>query len=155
MKEELNLINFIKYCLGYIKLTRQRTFALQQKYSANLTAEHFNLIDLLNNDIEKNTGEAINLKTFYSYDPKQVTEDIQEEYEMEKELANKIEEIYSKYKNDQFTKHVIINFGYFEIEIPVVSEEDILEIENEDIEVRKTIQKSLFDETVTNEESTT
>ena len=87
---ELNIINFIKYCLGYIKLTRQRTFALQQKYSANLT-----------------------------------------------------------------TEHVIINFGYFEIEIPVVAEEDILEIENEDIEVRKTIPKSLFDETVTNEESTT
>ena len=154
MKEELNLINFIKYCLGYIKLTRQRTFALQQKYSANLTTEHLNLSDLLNNDIDKNIGVLIKLKTFYSYDPKQVTEDIQEEYEMEKELANKIEEIYNKYKNDQFTKHVVINFGYFEIEIPVEIEEDVSDIENEDTEDQKTIQKSLFDEPVTNGENT-
>lgn len=112
---EQNLTGFIKYCLGYIKLTRQRTFAAQQKYSVNLSKEYLGLTSLLNVDIEKSEGELINLKTFYSYDPKEVTKDLQEDYEEEKVLANKIEEIYSKHENDQFTKQIMINFGYFEI----------------------------------------
>jgi len=33
---EQKLANFIKYCLGYIRLTRERTVASQQKYSVNL-----------------------------------------------------------------------------------------------------------------------
>ena len=31
-----NLSNFIKYCLGYVKLTRERTVAAQQKYSVSV-----------------------------------------------------------------------------------------------------------------------
>lgn len=63
-------------------------------------------------------------------------------------LANKIDEIRNKHKNDQFTKQIMINFGYLEIEIPIEIEENNIDIENEDIEDNKVIQIGLFEETV-------
>lgn len=131
---EQNLANFIKYCLGYVKLTRERTVASQQKYSVELPKEHFGLIGLLNGDTDGSTGELINLDTFYSYDPKEVPKIKKEQYEKEKELANKIEDIYNKYRNDQFTKQIVFNFGYFEIEIPIEANGDIIDLENEETE---------------------
>ena len=131
---EQNLANFIKYCLGYVKLTRERTVASQQKYSVELPKEHFGLIGLLNGDTDGSTGELINLDTFYSYDPKEVPKIKKEQYEKEKELANKIEDIYNKYRNDQFTKQIVFNFGYFEIEIPIETNGDIIDLENEETE---------------------
>ena len=71
---EQNLTNFIKYCLGYVKLTRERTVAAQQKYSVDLPSEHFTLAGLLNGDTDGSLGELINLETFYGYDPKKVPE---------------------------------------------------------------------------------
>jgi len=91
-----NLSNFIKYCLGYVKLTRERTALAQQKYSVNLPTEFFGLLGLLNGDTDEKVGELVNLKTFYKYDPKDVPEDEVGDYEKEKELANKIDDIYSK-----------------------------------------------------------
>jgi len=102
---EQNLGNFIKYCLGYVKLTRQRGLAAQQKYAVNIPAEYCGLVGLLNGDTDGSLGELINLETFYSYDPKRVPEAEREKYEREKALANKIEDIYNKYRNDQFRKH--------------------------------------------------
>ena len=127
---EQNLANFIKYCLGYVKLTRERTVVAQQKYSVELPKEHFGLLGLLNGDIDGGIGELINLDTFYSYDPKEVPKSKKEQYEKEKELANKIEDIYNKYRNDQFTKQIVFNFGYFEIEIPIESNSDTVDLEN-------------------------
>lgn len=121
---ENNLQNFIKYCLGYVKITRERTTAAQQKYSVELPKEYFGLAGLLNGDTDGNLGELINLETFYAYDPKGVPEYKEKKYLAEKILANKIEEIYNKYRNDQFTKQIVFNFGYFEIEIPVAGEID-------------------------------
>lgn len=131
---EQNLANFIKYCLGYVKLTRERTVAAQQKYSVELPKEHFGLTGLLNGDTDGSTGELINLDTFYSYDPKEVPKTKKEQYEKEKELANKIEDIYNKYRNDQFTKQIVFNFGYFEIEIPIEANGDTIDLENEEVE---------------------
>jgi len=127
---EQNLTNFIKYCLGYVKLTRERTVAAQQKYSVHLPSEHFGLLGLLNGNTDGSIGELINLETFYSYDPKEVPKSKKEQYEREKELANKIEDIYNKYPNDQFTKQIVFNFGYFEIEIPVEPNGDTIDLEN-------------------------
>src|SRR3989344_746490 len=131
---EQNLTNFIKYCLGYVKLTRERTVAAQQKYSVELPKEHFGLTGLLNGDTDGSTGELINLETFYSYDPKEVPKAKKDQYEKEKELANKIEDIYNKYRNDQFTKQIVFNFGYFEIEIPIEPNGDTIDLENEEAE---------------------
>lgn len=131
---EQNLANFIKYCLGYVKLTRERTVAAQQKYSVELPKEHFGLVGLLNGDTDGSTGELINLDTFYSYDPKEVPKAKKEQYEKEKELANKVEDIYNKYRNDQFTKQIVFNFGYFEIELPLEPNGDVIDLENEEAE---------------------
>lgn len=124
-----DLQNFIKYCLGYIKLTKEKTAAAQLKHSVELPKEYFDINGLLNGDTDGSLGELINLETFYTYDPKDVPKKDQEQYEKEKEIAIKIDEIYSKYKNDQFTKQIVFNFGFFEIELPVV-QEDIIQFDD-------------------------
>ncbi len=89
---------------------------------------------MLNGDTDGSTGELINLDIFYSYDPKEVPKTKKEQYEKEKELANKIEDIYNKYRNDQFTKQIVFNFGYFEIEIPIEANSDTIDLDNEEAE---------------------
>ena len=134
-----SLSNFIKYCLGYVKLTRERTVLAQHKYSVDLSKEYFGLAGLLNGETDGEIKEPIDLKIFYKYDPNEVPEGKKDEYDKQKELANKIEDIYNKCRNDQYTKQIILNFGYFEVEIPIEEKEDDLILENEDS------QKTLFD----------
>ena len=120
MDKELS--NYIKYCLGYVRITREKTAVAQQKYSVNLPTEYFGLAGLLVSDnslFNGLLGELINLETFYKYDPKKVPKEEKEKYEKEKLFANKIEDIYNKYQNDQFTKQIVLNFGYFEVELPI------------------------------------
>lgn len=122
---ETPLNNFIKYCLGYIKLTRQSSFIRQAKLSVELPDHFFNLRDLLESDVNNNTGKLINLETFYSFDPKEVTEETERQYNKEQSLAKKIEEIYNKGRNDPYTKQITFNFGYYEIEIPFEEETEL------------------------------
>jgi len=126
---DTNLLIYIKYCLGYVKLTRRRTFAAQHKFSAFLTKGYFNLVGLLNGDIDGSLGETVNLKIFYTLDPKELTQEQREQYQKQKNLADKIEDIYNKYRNDQFRKQIVFNFGYFEIEIPIEVDENGIEME--------------------------
>ena len=140
-----NLSNFIKYCLGYVKLIRERTALAQQKYSVNLPTEFFGLLGLLNGDTDEKVGELVNLKTFYKYDPKDVPEDEVGDYEKEKELANKIDDIYSKYRNDQYTKQIILSFGYFEIEIPIESNGDIISPDEQEEDMEEKPIKTKID----------
>lgn len=137
---EQSLTNFIKYCLGYVKFTRERTVAAQQKYSIELPKEYFGLLGLLNGDTDGNIGELINLNTFYSYDPKEVPESEREKYKKEKELAQKIDELRSKYLNNSFTKQIVFNFGYVEIEIPVEPNSDTFDFDNDE-EVEEPLSK--------------
>lgn len=125
--EQVSLLNFIKYCLGYIKLTRQRSFIAQAKLSVKLPESAFNLNEILESDVNGDSNELINLETFYSFDPKEVTGEDQKQYNEEQSLAKKIEEIYNKGRNDPYTKQIVFNFGYYEIEIP---------FEEEDVELR-------------------
>ncbi len=144
MEEQQQLLNFIKYCLGYVKITRERTVLAQQKYSVNLPVELFELSGLLNGDTDGKIGELINLKTFYKYDPNDVPEEKADDYAKEKELTNKIHDIYSRYKNNQYTKQITLSFGYFEIEIPVESNEDfILSEEQEEEEEEKPVKTKI------------
>lgn len=130
-----SLANFIKYCLGYIKLTREHTFAAQQKYSVEIPNEYFGLIGLLNGDTDGSLAELINLDTFYKYDPKTVPKEEKKLYEQQKNLANKIEEIYNKHRNDEFTKQIILNFGYFEVELPDISDDTVDLEKNSELEL--------------------
>jgi len=134
--DQVSLLNFIKYCLGYIKLTRQRSFILQSKLAIKLPEHFFNLTELLESDIDDNTGKLIDLETFYSFDPKTITKETQKQYNEEQSLAKKIDEIYNKGRNDPYTKQIVFSFGYYEVEIPVEEEEielrsDYLGEENE------------------------
>lgn len=138
------LQNFIKYCLGYVKITRERTTLAQQKYSVDLPTDFFGLLGLLNGDADEKMGELINLKTFYKFDPKDLPENELVNYEREKALANKIEDIYNKHRNDQYTKQVILSFGYFEIEIPIEGNGDVFteeDQENEEKEIKTKIDR--------------
>lgn len=65
------------------------------------------------------TLALLNLPVFYSVNPKELKPEIEKQYRKEKLIAEKIEEIYNKYKNDEFTKQINLNFGYYEIELPL------------------------------------
>jgi hypothetical protein len=125
-----SMLNFIKYCLGYIKLTRQRSFMAQSKFAVNLLEYYFDLQKLLKNDIDNGDGELINLGKFYFLDPNDVTEKDLKQYKEEQGIARKLDEIYSKERNDPYTKQTVLNFGYYEIEIPII-EEDGIDLEND------------------------
>ena len=131
----MNLSNFIKYCLGYIKLSKQRSFFSQQKESLKLNKSQISIEGLLNGEIDGQLAEIINFETFYSNDPKNVKGEEEEQYLEEQKLANKVEEIYNKFRNDQFTKEVSLNFGYFQIELEV--ESDLSENEDEENDNKK------------------
>lgn len=129
----MELTDYIKYCLGYIKLTRHKALSEQQKNSVVIPKEHFSLLGLLNGDLDGNIAEPILLSTFYALDPKNIPNGQKVQYEREKQLANKVEDIYNASRNDQFTKQVILSFGYFEVELPLVpdseQEDDLLDAE--------------------------
>ncbi len=126
--EKISLLNFIKYCLGYIKLTRQRSFILQSRFAIKLPERFFDLTELLESDIDENNSKLINLKTFYSIDPKEISKETQREYYEEQSIARKIEEIYNKGRNDPYTKQIILSFGYYEIEVPIPIQEEEIEL---------------------------
>ncbi|MFH1509511.1 MAG: AAA domain-containing protein [bacterium] len=119
-----NLENYIKYCLDYVKLARQRNFASQRKNFVSISEEQVSLIGLLNGDTDGHLEELLKLDIFYSLDPKQVTEKDSEQYEKEKSIASKVEDIYSKYRNNEYIKQIVLNFGFFEIELPVLENDD-------------------------------
>ncbi|XOB41724.1 MAG: AAA domain-containing protein [Candidatus Nealsonbacteria bacterium] len=96
---------------------------LQSKLAIKLPEHFFNLAELLESDIDDNTGKLINLETFYSLDPKRITKETQKQYNEEQSVAKKIEEIYNKGRNDPYTKQIVFSFGYYEIEIPLEEEE--------------------------------
>lgn len=141
MKE--NLTNFIKYCLAYLKLTKRRILNDQQKDSLNLPSEYFNFSQIFSYDLESEKGygddQPVNLKTFYKHDPADVPENEQRAYEKEKELAIKIEEIYNKHRNDTYTSQIFLQFGCFEVELPVDDSCD----ENNEIDDEKSVQRDL------------
>lgn len=56
-----------------------------------------------------------------------------------------MEEIYNKYRNDQFTKQTVFNFVYFEIEIPVEIDEGAIDVESEDNENEGFLPKTRID----------
>jgi len=121
-----SLLNLIKYSLGYIRLTRSYTFLFtQRKLSVELPEKVFDLKQLLKNDVEETSRLLISLQTFYTIDPKKITLEIEEEYERERKLAEKLEEIYNTQRTDPYTKQVMLSFGHFEVEIPLAEEAEL------------------------------
>ncbi|MFA6524423.1 MAG: AAA domain-containing protein [Candidatus Paceibacterota bacterium] len=136
---EFSLNSYIKYCLGYLSLTRPTGFNRGTSLDIKLPQKYFSLTNLINGDTDGNLSEIVNLDCYYNTDPKDITEEIAEQYKAEKALALQIDEIYNKAKNDSFTKETILRFGKFDFE---VLEEPI--IENEE-EVEENIQLKLIE----------
>lgn len=101
-----------------MRLTNRRSYAAQDKFAAFLDKETFDLSTLLASDVNESRSCLINLPVFYSVNPNELKPEMERQYRKEKLIAEKIEEIYNKYKNDEFTKQIILNFGYYEIELP-------------------------------------
>jgi len=141
-----NLISFVKYCLGYVKLTKKRILASSKNKSLNLSLKYLDVSQLLVGD--QNSDDArpsnvlspdylVKLDTFYKYSPEKVPTDKQVLYDKEKALANKIEELNNIYREDQYTKQIFLEFGCFEVELPV--EIESLETEKCDTEQKITM----------------
>lgn len=116
---QLTISSLLKYCLGYMRLTSRRTYAVQDKFAVFLDKETFDLSAFLASDVNKLRSCLISLPVFYSSNPKELTPEMEKQYRKEKLIAEKIEEIYNKHKNDEFTKQINLNFGYYEIELPL------------------------------------
>ncbi len=115
--QQFTLENLLKYCLGYIKL-------INPALSRNRILTEPIGVDLLNPslifELDPNTDNKLflNLKEFYEFTPKELTEETSNAYLNQKELATKLEEIKNKHKVDEYTKQVNLNFGYFKVLIP-------------------------------------
>lgn len=143
MIEPISITNFIKYCLGYIKLTTISLLRSRNRITLPLEQKYFDLTRFLQGELKDDGGEIVNLETFYKFDPKEVPEELINDYNFEKNLAKFLEELYNQYKNNEFTKQLNLNFGYFQIELPppedeLAEEKSLLSIE----------QTSLFPEMI-------
>jgi len=132
--EQVSLTNLLKYCLGYVRLTSRRSHLIQDKFAVSLDNDLFVLSDFLSRDSNDTQSNKfiINLQHFYSLTPKDITKENERQYNREKQIAEKLEEIYNKYKNDEFTKQINLNFGFYEIELPEIEAETTTDEEADD-----------------------
>lgn len=116
LKSNIEIMNLIKYCQGYIKLVnpsfnrfRITTDSIDSKYLST---------NILNSGSGEEEDFEINLPEFYEYDPKDVPQDLKEEYDLQKSLALQLEQISNRFKISEYTKQINLNFGYFKVELP-------------------------------------
>lgn len=107
----------LKYCLGYIKLINPASAKLKL-FTDPLDEAIFDTSFMFDLNPAEDTSLFINLKEFYEINPKDVTKEIEATWLKQKSIALKLEEIKNKYKVDEFTKQMTLNFGYFKVEVP-------------------------------------
>lgn len=132
----VSLNSYIKYCLGYLSLTKPTGFKRGTSVDMELPQKYFSLENLINGDTDGSLSEVVCLDCYYDTDPKDITKEIADRYKEEKALALQIEEIYSKAKNDTFTKETLLRFGRFDFEVleePIIEEEEGVEINQKDL----------------------
>lgn len=144
-----SLNSYIKYCLGYLSLTKPTGFNRGTSLDVKLPQKYFSLSKLINGDTDGNLSEIVELSCYYNIDPKDVTDEIIDQYKIEKALALQIDEVYSKAKNDTFTKETLLRFGRFDFEVleePIVETEDEIDIKEniEEREVVKLVSKQFY-----------
>lgn len=131
-----NLKNLLSYCLGYIKLINP---ALSRyKISTDALTNYINLTDFDNSE-SSDKKILINLNEFYELNPKDITDENKEEYLQQKSIAIRLEEIKNKYKVDEFTKQINLNFGYFKVEIPEEVEDSEISTKDEEQEKENSV----------------
>lgn len=117
LTNQCNLSDLLKYCLSYIKLINP-ALSRYKIYTEPLDVSAFDPDLFFNLNPNEDNYLPINLKEFYEFNPKDLTEEVSEEYYKQKSLALKLEEIKNKQKVDEYTKQINLNFGYFKVEIP-------------------------------------
>lgn len=116
-----NISDLLKYCLGYIKLINPASIRFKLSTDA-LDETIFDTSFMFNLNPAEETSLLINLKEFYELNSKDVTQEVEATYLKQKSMAIKLEEIKNKYKVDEYTKQVTLNFGYFMVEVPEETE---------------------------------
>lgn len=142
-----SLNSYIKYCLGYLSLAKPTGFNRGTSIDISLLKEYFSLSKLINGDIDGSLSEVINLNCYYYTDPKDITEQNAEQYKKEKDFALKLDELYSKAKNDTFTKETVLRFGRFDFEVfqdPVIDTEESIDIPNDELGDAKLVVKQFY-----------
>ncbi len=135
---EITLEKLLNYCLGYIKLINP-SFSRYKVYTDPIDLSILDPQFIFSLDPNENSTLNLNMKEFYTLNPKELSEETEEEYLKQKTLATKLEEIKNKYKVDEYTKQVNLNFGYFKIEIPENKDLEDEESTNENIKVKEDI----------------
>lgn len=134
--EDYSLENFIKYCLGYIGLINP-AFSRYRVFTEPLDGSVLDPEFIFNLDVNETDVLPINLTEFYGLNPNELNEETERAYFKQKALAQKIEEIKNKYKVNEYTKQITLNFGYFKVEI---REDESLKEEEDDDEVKKPVK---------------
>lgn len=135
-----NISDLLKYCLGYIKLINPAS-ARFKLFTDPLDETIFNTSFMFDFNPAEETSLLINLKEFYEIYPKDVVEEVEAVWLKQKSMALRLEEIKNKYRVDEFTKQITLNFGYFKVEIP---EDTEIEEDEEEQQPKKKKQGNHF-----------
>ena len=116
--ETISFKRLIQYALGYIKLINPSLS--RYKVSTDPLPP-----DILNPDFIFNFEPGsdlpslrLNMDEFYSLNPADLTDENRPTYLSQKKIAEKLEEIETKYKVNEYTKQVVLSFGYMNIQVP-------------------------------------
>lgn len=99
------LSNYIKYCLDYLRI---QNASLRPVDYLDLEKSYFDVETYLS------TAEPeakIIFEILNKFTPENVPDELKEDYQKEKVLAQNIEKLISAQKNDEYTKEIIVRFG--------------------------------------------
>jgi len=115
----MNLASYLKYCLGYVRMSRTPGSLRGGINTLELLPGQFELIRLLDLDLDGSTSEEIKLPLFESLDPKNVPPEQDQEYDRQRNTAKKLEQLRADARNATFTKQLNLRFGFFKISLPL------------------------------------
>jgi len=115
----MDLASYLKYCLGYVRMSRTPGSLRGGLNTLELLPGQFELIRLLDLDLDGSTSEEIKLPLFESLDPKNVPPEQTKEYDKERNIARKLEQLRADARNATFTKQLNLRFGFFKISLPL------------------------------------
>jgi very-short-patch-repair endonuclease len=115
----MDLASYLKYCLGYVRMSRTPGSLRGGLNTLELLLGQFELIRLLDLDLDGSTSEDIKLPLFESLDPKNVPPEQDQEYNRERNTAKKLEQLRADARNATYTKQLNLRFGFFKISLPL------------------------------------
>jgi len=143
LKNDIKVNDLIKYCQGYIKLVNPSVNRF--KVFTNPIDEKYLSPSILFSETEDESDTfEVNLSEFYQYEPKNLPDEVKEEYKKQKDLAQELEDIKNRFKISEYTKQINLNFGYFKVEIPEPDSEDFEDEEQKEQKSKKTKKADLY-----------